>query len=73
MMGANTGRADRSHHFGAVMFMVAGVIFLLVGLLGRAGANTVFIVLGMAFVSLALAAFRGRAHSERWENGSGSV
>ncbi len=49
----------------AVMFMVAGVVFLLTALLGDAGADTAFLVLALVFVVLSLNSWRAsRTHSD---------
>ena len=54
----------------AITFIVAGVVFLLVALLGDAGGGPVFFVLALAFVALALRDWQvGRIKSDG-SNGS---
>ena len=49
---------NRTQRISAVMFMIAGVVFLLTAALGEAGGETVFLVLGLAMVVLSLNAWR---------------
>ena len=48
---------------GAVMYMIAAAVFLLVAVLGSVGGETVFLVLAMAFVVLSLNALRSTRKS----------
>lgn len=63
-------RDVRSERLRAMTFMVAGVVFLLVALLGDVAGGTVFFVLALAFVALALMDWQvGRPQSDG-SNGS---